>query len=204
MKILIAVPTYENIYPDVFKSIYDLDKCGHEVVFEFIRGYDCAAARNRIADKAIEIKADYVLMIDNDTVIPKNTLKCLIEDNKEVVFGYYAHRGKDNKYNGLTCMCKLGEFDYTQQFNENELYDLNQKGKNLVQIHGGGMGCAFIKTKVFERFNYPYFKWVNYKNKCVLSEDLYFCEQCKNAGIKIYVDTRIKCGHIFRYTQEVK
>ena len=26
MKILIAVPTYENIYPDTFKSIYDLDE----------------------------------------------------------------------------------------------------------------------------------------------------------------------------------
>lgn len=29
VRILIAVPTYENIMPDTFKSIYDLDKCGH-------------------------------------------------------------------------------------------------------------------------------------------------------------------------------
>ena len=40
--ILIAVPTFENIYPDTFKSIYDLDIEGHDVQFEFVRGYDCA------------------------------------------------------------------------------------------------------------------------------------------------------------------
>ena len=38
MKILIAVPTFENIYPDTFKSIYDLDKAGHDLGFEFVEG----------------------------------------------------------------------------------------------------------------------------------------------------------------------
>ena len=49
MKILIAVPTFETIYPDTYKSIFDLDKGDHEVLFEFVRGYDCATARNSIA-----------------------------------------------------------------------------------------------------------------------------------------------------------
>ena len=34
-KILIAVPTFENIYPDTFKSIYDLDKGDNEVIFNY-------------------------------------------------------------------------------------------------------------------------------------------------------------------------
>ena len=37
MDILIAVPTFENIYPDTFKSIYDLDKGDNNVSFEFVR-----------------------------------------------------------------------------------------------------------------------------------------------------------------------
>ena len=59
-RILIAVPTFENIYPDTFKSIYDLDIEGHDVQFEFVRGYDCATAINRIAQIALDIRADYV------------------------------------------------------------------------------------------------------------------------------------------------
>lgn len=51
-KILIAIPTFENIMLETFKSIYDLNDCGHELTFEFIKGYDCARARNDIVNKA--------------------------------------------------------------------------------------------------------------------------------------------------------
>ena len=57
IKVLIAVPTFENIMPDTFKAIYDLEKPeGVETLFEFVRGYDCAAARNRIVQKAQDLK----------------------------------------------------------------------------------------------------------------------------------------------------
>ena len=54
-KVLIAVPTFENITPDTFKALWDMDKGEHEVLFEFIRGHDCATARNKIVDKALEL-----------------------------------------------------------------------------------------------------------------------------------------------------
>ena len=75
MKILIAVPTFENITPDTFRSIYGLNQAGCECVFNFIRGYDCAAARNNIAREALNVQADYVLMVDNDVVLPYNALR---------------------------------------------------------------------------------------------------------------------------------
>ena len=92
MKILIAVPTFENIYPDTFKSIYDLNTEGHEVLFEFVRGYDCATARNRIAQMAIDKNTDYVLMVDNDVVLPKIVLIDFTDDIKDFFVGYYEHR----------------------------------------------------------------------------------------------------------------
>jgi len=63
------------------------------------------------------------------------------------------------------------------------------------------MGCALIKTDVFNRLNFPYFNWVNYQNNSVLSEDLYFCKICKEANIPVYVDTRVGCGHMLRHLQ---
>ena len=107
MKILIAVPTFENIMPDTFKAIYDLDKAGHEVQFEFVRGYDCATARNHIVQMALDKGVDYVLMVDNDVVLPKDALQNLLDDPKDVCLGFYAHRDRDNIYRGRTCVCKL-------------------------------------------------------------------------------------------------
>ena len=111
MKILIAVPTFETIYADTYKSLWDLDRDGHEVLFESVRGYDVATARNRIAQRAMDLGTDYVLMVDNDVVLPKDALKLLLEDAREVCLGYYAHRGSDNLYHGRTCICRLRDKD---------------------------------------------------------------------------------------------
>ena len=205
MKILIAVPTYENIYPDTFKSIYGLDPGDHDLVFEFVRGYDVATARNRIAQLALDIKADYVLMVDNDVVLPEDVLLNMLEYDVDVCLGYYAHRDVDNIYRGRVSICKLGPFHYPleSEYTAKELADLRKEGTHLIQIHGGGMGCALIKTDVFNRTPYPWFDWINYDNdnRGMLSEDLFFCERCHAANIPIYSDTRAGCGHLLRRIQ---
>lgn len=203
MNILIAVPTFENIYPDTFKSIYDLDPVGHKLFFEFVRGYDCATARNNIVFKAQDMDVDYVLMVDNDVVLPGDVLRNMLEHQVDVCLGYYAHRGPKNVFTGTTSVCKLGEFNYTWQYTDKELKELREKGQHKLQIHGGGMGCALIKMDVFRRIPYPWYDWVNYHdaNHGMLSEDLYFCEGCRKADIPIYTDTRAGCGHMLRHIQ---
>ena len=209
MKILIAVPTFENIYPDTFKSIYDLDVSGHDVSFEFVRGYDCAPARNKIARLALDRGTDYVLMVDNDVVLPRDALVNLLDDPKDVCLGFYAHRDTDNIYRGRTCVCKLltdkgvrhKDYPLESEYTAKELAALKAKGEYKIRIHGGGMGCALIKTDVFDRTKYPWYDWANYKDGGMLSEDLYFCENCRKNSIQIYTDTRVNCGHMLRHIQ---
>ena len=140
MKILIAVPTFESIYPDTYKAIYELDKAGNELAFEFVRGYDCATARNKIAQRALDLETDYVLMVDNDVVLPKDALINLLDDPKDVCLGYYAHRDTDNIYRGRTCVCKLGWFNYPleSEYTAAELKELldiidNKDAKRMKQ-----------------------------------------------------------------------
>jgi hypothetical protein len=212
MRILIAVPTYETIYPDTFKSLWDLDKCGHEVLFESVRGYDVATARNKIAQKALDLETDYVLMVDNDVVLPKDALKLLLQDAKEVCLGYYAHRGPDNLYHGRTCICKLYDADGKEyyhypiesEYTADEMHEMAESAVNpKIEVHGGGMGCALVRTDVFRKTEYPWYDWVNYgdANRGMLSEDLYFCSLCRIGGIKIHADVRVGCGHMLRHVQ---
>lgn len=211
MRILIAVPTFETIYPDTYKSIWDVDKCGHEVLFNSVRGYDVATARNRIAQDALDCKADFVLSVDNDVVLPRDALKYLLEDARDVNLGFYAHRDADNLYRGKTCICKLTDeegnayyhYPLESEYTATEMHQLADAGETKIQVHGGGMGCALIRTSVFERIEYPWYDWVNYgdKNRGMLSEDLYFCVQCTIAGIPIYADVRVGCGHLLRHVQ---
>ena len=211
MRILVAVPTYETIYPDTYKSIWDMDKCGHEVLFEFVRGYDVATARNNIANRALALNTDYVLSVDNDVVLPKDALKLLLEDAREVNLGYYAHRDADNVYRGKTCICKLKDengkeyyhYPLESEYSAAEMKAMTKAGIAKLECHGGGMGCALVKTDVFRRLSYPWYDWVNYgdANRGMLSEDLYFCALCRTSGIRIYTDVRVGCGHLLRHVQ---
>jgi hypothetical protein len=214
-RVLIAVPTFENITPDTFKAIYDMDKSNHECLFEFIRGYDTASARNNIVIKAHELCTDYVLMIDSDVTPKSDALVNLMSHNVDVVMGYYMHRSmKTNATTERTNACRLLNDDGIPYFNYpaesqmtvDELRSLRDNGEYLTQIHGGGMGCILIKTHVFDELRYPWYDWVNYAddNRGMLSEDLYFCEQCKNEGIPVYVDSRVSCGHLMRRIEYVE
>ncbi len=199
MRVLIAVPTFENITPDTFKAIYDMDKAGHQCDFEFVRGYDCATARNNIVKRTQEGNYDAVMMVDNDVVVPRDALVNLSSHGMDVVSGYYLHRPASNIADGKTCVCRVGEYNFTDQITDGELKALAANGVYLLMIHGGGMGCILIRRSVFDRYQYPWFYWTNYPDGGVLSEDLYFCVKCGELGIPICVDTRVACGHLMRH-----
>ena len=192
-KILIAIPTFENIMPETFKSIYDIDSCGNELSFEFVKGYDCARARNEIVRLALEGGFDYIFMVDADMYVPKDTLQKLLEYPTEICLGLCPRK---NTKVGKTCIYKIGQINYEDAYTYHDL-----PKKDRVMVHGGGLACALIKTSIFKNLTYPWFRYVTYQDGSELSEDLYFCLQAEANGYKIYVDTRVRCGHATRYFQ---
>lgn len=213
-RILIAVPTFESITPDTYKSLWDMDKGDNEIIFEYVRGYDVASARNKIAERAQALNTDFVMMVDSDTVVPRKALVYLLSHGVDVCLGYYMHRDKaTNAITNKTNACRLANSDGVpyfgypaeSQMTGDEIRDLYESGQMLVQIHGGGMGCILINTRVFDLAAYPWFDWCIWPDDehTVLSEDLYFCEQMKNEGVPIYLDTRIQCGHLMRRVEYV-
>ena len=189
--ILIAVPTFENISPETFKSIYAQDTTEH-TVFEFVKGYDCARARNVIAEIALQQDAEYVLMVDSDVVLPSSALRLLLENPVDIKLGVYPRK---NTSTGQTEIFKLGNKDFVDANNLN-MSEISKR--ECFDIKGGGLGCALIRTEVFKKIPQPWFKYVQYDNGALLSEDNYFCWQAAEAGCKIQVDTGVLCGHVMK------
>lgn len=192
MKILIAVPTFENITPETFRGIYNIDHCGHDVRFDFVKGYDCAKARNVIAHGVLEGGYDYVLMIDSDVIVPPDTLKLFLENPAPICFGVYPHK---NTTKHQVELFKLGTENYSERYSYEELT------KPRMKIKGAGFGCAFIHADVFKKLPYPHFQYISYETGHFLSEDLYFCSVARQEGYELWADTRIRCQHLARYFQ---
>ena len=181
MRILIAVPTFENIKPECFKSIYGLTRpedC--DLYFDYVRGYDCAKARNQIARNAMAGNYDYVLMVDSDIQLPSDTLVKLLECRSDIALGwYYRKRTKSDQ----TIIYTFGK-----DFNDDNC---------TIEVKGGGLGIALIKVDIFRNLPYPYFKFVTYSNDTVLSEDLYFCNLANGHGFNVKCNPDVKGNHIF-------
>lgn len=213
MKIQIAIPSFDerSTFTAVYKALWYLDKGEHEATVDFVSGYDCATARNKIVQNALDAGADKILMVDSDTVLKPDTLINMLDQPVDVCLGYYAHRDRDNIYSGRTNICKLymdngfKYFNYPleSEYTAEEMHQMRDEGKYKIEVHGGGMGCALISTSVFRQLQYPWYDWVNYADdhRGMLSEDLYFCELCKKAKIPVYTDTRAECGHVLRHIQ---
>ncbi len=197
MNILLAVPTFENIQPECFEAIYNLDKGEHSVVFKFVKGYDCAKARNMIANIAVDENFDYVMMVDSDTIVPSDALINMMDPEADIVIGCCPKKNTKDK---ATALCALKDNPIGKGFHNGLSYD-DLQGTDRILLKGGGFACALVKTIVFSKLSYPYFKYVVYEDNSALSEDFYFCAQALNAGFNIYADPRVKCGHLTRYYQ---
>lgn len=192
MKILIAVPTFETIQPEVFKAIYDLRPAGHDLAFDFVKGYDCAVARNRIGKMAQEGGYDYVLMVDSDTIIPPDALELMLNTPVDICLGVCPRKNTNEK---KTAMIKFGDNSYHDSYFYPEL----PEGK--TRIRGGGFACALVRSYVFTALDYPYFQYVTNADGSTLSEDFYFCQNAALMGFDVWMDPRVRCGHLARYYQ---
>lgn len=202
-KVFIAVPTtpFGGIHPECFKSIYGLDPAGNILLFDYTSGYDCAQARNRIARQSIDEDFDYVLMVDSDTVLPRDTIHMMLEEPVDVLAACCPHRPASNVYDGRINATKLGERDYTDFYTATDLADLRERGVRREPIHGCGFGATMVRVDVFRNMPWPWFSWTDYPDGNCLSEDLSFCERCHDHGITVHLDPRITCGHVMRKTE---
>jgi glycosyltransferase involved in cell wall biosynthesis len=194
-KILIAVPTFENIDPECFKAIYGFQWPDDSVlVFNYFRGYDCARARNIIAKTALDQGFDYVLMIDSDNVVPRDGLARMLAADRDIVAAWCPLKGNPNNAN------LYKKTDQTQSYLLENTFDVNDMpAAELIEINGAGMACVLIKTDVFRVLGENnWFRYVSYDDGESLSEDLYFCSLARSAGYKIFAHTGVRCGHIVK------
>lgn len=183
-RILIAIPCKNDIQADTFKSIYDLEiPDGFETEFQYFYGYAIAQVRNLIANWMVNGPYDYLLAVDHDMILPKDTLIKMIQHDKDFVSGVYRQRLPEQHI-------ELYDSNYVRLPIENVTGD-------LLRIGASGFGCVLIKKQVFQKLTFPHFEYhENPDSSKIFSEDVDFCKKANEAGFELYADTSILCGHI--------
>ena len=149
-------------------------------------------ARNELVNDALKDGCTHILFVDSDIIMPKGAIEKLIDMNEDIASGLYFSKGKP--YLPVARILKDNKHFYLEDFEYNKIID----------VQGVGMGLCLIKTDVFKKITYPYFKF-EWKNDPAIqgadggwyevAEDLYFCDMAKAAGIAIKLNTGLLLEH---------
>ena len=162
-KIVIGLPSTDMVHADFAIALTNLvtySVLNHHCV-AIVNHKGCLVEKSRyiIAERALELNADYLLFLDSDMTFPPETLEKLLSHKKAIVGCNAAKRNGG----GDTVLMRVG----------------HRKGVSLVTSLGTGV--ILISTKVLTVINPPYFK-VEWGPKGFQGEDYYFCEQARKRG----------------------
>lgn len=188
--ILVAIPTARYIEPATFRSVYNIHVPeGHRLDFQPFVGDQIDHLRNDIAQYALDNGYDYLFSVDSDIVLPTDSLKTLLDVDKDMVSGLYIQRIPNTHTVEIYGVTHGGG-------RSNIPYDL-LKGLGVVEVAGCGFGCVLIKRRVLEGIPHPRFVYHNaLTHNNTVSEDVDFCVKATNSGFTIWAVTNLHCDHV--------
>jgi predicted O-methyltransferase YrrM len=168
------------------------------VSYHAIDGNPVDSARCYLVEKALEDDPMYILFVDEDTALPFNGVKDLIETSKQfpdaIISGIYYV-----KFGNPMLSVKDSEDRWV-------LPDVTPNSGIIRDIMSTGLGCALIPMSVIRKMqaqfqDLPLFCIVpekTWKDEDVtfLGEDTWFYNLAKKCGIETIADTRVHCLHI--------
>ena len=192
-KILIAVPCMDMVSARFASSLATLKKGVGDCIVSFIIGSLVYDSRNRLAEYAVRIDADYILWLDSDMTFPPDVLERMMKvldehDDIDILTGLYFRRS--------TPFTPVA-FDVLETDEKGELVfenmDISPDG--IREVAGCGFGCVLMKTDcLFDIAGKEGPVW--FSPLANVGEDCAFCMRARKYGYKIFIDPSIEFGHM--------
>lgn len=149
-------------------------------------------ARDMMAKQTIIQDADYLFMIDDDMLAPPDLFFKLVENDKDICAALAFTRNPDHKpviYDAVE-----GYDPVTMQRYNRTKFAMNYPRNTLVECDAVGFGAVLIKRKVIDAFAATGESM--FMGLSGTGEDITFCIKARKMGFSVWMDTRIKLGHL--------
>lgn len=194
--LLVIVDGKPDLYVKVRNKVQDT-KFREKLTIHFksehkLRHYDVMARRLRISDIHNEIKqhiwaCDYVMGIEDDTLVPPNALEKLLKNFT------------NNPHAGFIEGVELGRWGvpYVGAWRFDDIYEptkirsiLKVKPGDVEKIDAGGFYCFMSKLDTYETHDFKPF------DNNALGPDVNYGIQLRRQGYENFVDWSIRCTHM--------
>lgn len=186
--VLIGVPTLKEVNSRFFGSfmtaiaalLSDQSFKDWQIHFAVEHSNFTHSARNRLIKKALQVEADFLIMVDDDMILPAYVFIGMLTRHLPFLAllayrKYHPHapvvgiKNQYGKYQPLT----------------------DCKNKGLMEVDAVGFGCVCMATEALKKIDPPWCFPIGEEG-----EDYDLCEKLKSLGVPIIVDTDTTAGHI--------
>jgi hypothetical protein len=182
-KLAIGIPcSFPTVPYNFFQSFVMMEKPDYVLIMKTNGPVD--VLRNDIVEKALDVGATRLIMMDVDQVYDPKTITKLLAHRLPIV--------------GTKVNRRYPPFDPIIMKIVGEGYEpMEFEPGSLVECDATGTGCICFDMKIFKELPRPWFRFqTNPINGMTIGEDIGLCQDLKAAGYKIMVDTSIEIGHL--------
>lgn len=203
MKLMILIPCMDMVHTEFMRSLLLVDHAGHDISYGIKRSSLIYDSRNQLLDTARKSGVDRVLWLDSDMAVPMNAIRQLSEDidgGCDIVSGiYYKRRPPCTPVIYKECRLVTKGIYKLPTAKAYEEYPKD----SLFEVEAFGFGCVMMTIEAADRITnglglMPFMPTGGF------GEDLSFCMRARHVGLKLWADSRVRCGHIglHTYTEE--
>lgn len=152
-----------------------------------------AGARNVLRKKALDENFDFLLLIEQDVIPPKDVVESLLSSNKKIVsaaFFNFSHQKDDSvpTPNHFGLINPTGNHTIvTRRLAFEDMWP-----SRLIKVFMTGVGCILIHRSVLEKISFRVEKGLT------AYDDVFFCRDAHEKGFEIFLDSRVLCRHLNR------
>ena len=205
---LVMFPTFSGPPPLAFQGFLEIAHTAARACPDWQFGYhvisrkSLPAAMTDAADIVLQQGWDALIAFDDDCFPPFDCIPRLIahyEAGREFVAGV----GLMRNYPFTTTVARTFPEGYTLVFSGDRagkvaghewLDDLTDLPE-LAEVDFCGVPVAMMARRVFERIAPPWFG-LHGEDGGQVTHDVFLCRKIKAAGMRVLVDTTLKCGHL--------
>ena len=223
--VFVCTPHGEKVAPAFNRSLMEMQNANLDYTYMMaeVETIIIGLARNMLVTIAKDHKADIILFVDNDVLIPPHAHILIARALERGMCSgvYFARRPP---YTPQIYKLAKGE-EYEREALYWPLMEIPPDEEGLFEADAVGFGCIAIRIDVFEKlvqYHESKFKdagklirdhatednnfeniafiverlspWFEFLNK--RGEDIYFCERAREAGVTVWVDPSVKCLHL--------
>ncbi|MBU0461105.1 MAG: glycosyltransferase family 2 protein [Nanoarchaeota archaeon] len=145
------------------------------------------SSRNIVRDHFLKGNYDYLFFLDTDIIPPKDAIEQLIRADTDIASGVYLCRQKiEGEHHVQPVIYKPHGEDSVMTVTKEEVIP-----NKLMAIAVCGMGCCLIRRTVLAEI-----KFRPFSQSKTGGEDVAFCTDARQKGLKIIANTEVKCEHM--------